>query len=123
MKKLLILGGTGLVGSRVVELLSSSYQIFAPESSEVDLTLSGEFEQYYMAHRKDLVGATVINFVAYTNVDAAEKERGKEDGIVYRLNTIVPGEVASFCKDLGERFIHISTEYVFDGEKEMVLIS
>ena len=118
MKKLLILGGSGLIGSRVIELLSSDYQIFAPRSSEMDLTLSDEFEQYCMDHRKDLVGATVINFVAYTNVDESEKERGREDGIVYRLNSIVAGEVASWCKNLGERLIHISTEYVFDGTKE-----
>src|SRR5687768_229891 len=107
MKKLLILGGSGLIGSRVIELLSTEYHIFAPLSSEMDLTLSGEFEQYCMDHRKDLVGATVINFVAYTNVDEAEKERGREDGIVYRLNAIVAGEVASWCKDIGERLIHI----------------
>ncbi len=119
MKKLLVLGASGLVGSRVSELMTEAgYEIFAPSSSELDLTLSGEFEQYSMDHRKDLVGATVINFVAYTNVDEAEKEQGREDGMVYRLNATAVGEVAEWCREIGERLIHISTEYVFDGTKE-----
>jgi dTDP-4-dehydrorhamnose reductase len=117
-KKILILGGSSMVGSRVIELLSSKFEIIAPSSSELDLTNAGNFEKYCMDNRAKLVNATVINFVAYTNVDEAEKESGDEDGLCYRLNATLPGEISDWCKDLHERYIHISTDYVFDGEKQ-----
>lgn len=107
-----------MVGSRVIELLSPQYEIIAPNSTELDLTIAGNFEKYCMDNRSKLVNATVVNFVAYTNVDEAEKEEGNEDGLCYRLNSSLPGEIADWCKAIHERYIHISTDYVFDGTKE-----
>jgi dTDP-4-dehydrorhamnose reductase len=55
----------------------------------------------------------VINAAAYTAVDRAEQE----PAAAYRLNGEVPGLLAQACKDRGLAFVHISTDYVFDGSK------
>jgi dTDP-4-dehydrorhamnose reductase len=119
-QKLLILGGSGLVGSRLVELLSSDFELITPSSSEIDLSKAGNFEKFVSDPANSLIGEdlTIINFVAFTNVDGAENEKGDENGLAYRLNAQVPGEIAEWCEDMSHRLIHFSTEYIFDGAKE-----
>jgi dTDP-4-dehydrorhamnose reductase len=56
----------------------------------------------------------VINAAAYTAVDRAEQE----PAAAYRLNGEIPGLLAQACKDRGLPFVHISTDYVFDGSKD-----
>ncbi len=56
----------------------------------------------------------VINAAAYTAVDRAEQE----PAAAYRLNGEVPGLLAQACRDRGLAFVHISTDYVFDGSKD-----
>lgn len=109
-----------MVGSRVLEILSSDFEIIAPSSSELDLTKAGNFEAYMTDPSHKLIGGklTIVNFVAFTNVDGAEKESGDTNGLCYRLNAQLPGEIAEWCHDFGNRFIHISTDYVFDGMKD-----
>ncbi len=119
MKKLLILGSSGLIGSRVVELLSPDYELITPSSSELDLTVAGNFEKYITNYPKnELIGIPIINFVGFTDVDGAEKQKDDKKGLAFQLNASRPGEIAEWCADMSTRFIHISSEYVFDGTKE-----
>lgn len=118
MSKIFILGGSSMVGSRVIELLSSDFEIIAPTSAELDLISAGKFAIYAEEHTGKLKDATVVNFVAYTNVDGAEKETDDKKSLSYRLNAELPEEIANWCKEASLRYIHISTDYVFDGEKE-----
>ena len=53
----------------------------------------------------------IINAAAYTHVDAAQTERAAAQ----RLNAEAPAELAAAAKKSGARFIHLSTDYVFDG--------
>jgi dTDP-4-dehydrorhamnose reductase len=55
----------------------------------------------------------VINAAAYTAVDAAETD----EAMAYRANRDGPAELARLCKEAGIPFIHMSTDYVFDGNK------
>jgi dTDP-4-dehydrorhamnose reductase len=55
----------------------------------------------------------LINAAAFTNVDLAEKEKDQ----AFRVNRDGPRRLAEICRDKGARLIHISTDYVFDGEK------
>jgi dTDP-4-dehydrorhamnose reductase len=57
--------------------------------------------------------ALLINAAAWTAVDAAERE----PEAARRANTDGPARLASLCQRHGTRLIHISTDYVFDGEK------
>ena len=54
----------------------------------------------------------VINCAAYTNVDGAESD---EAG-AYAVNATGPGNIARACARAGARLIHVSTDYVFDGD-------
>ncbi len=56
---------------------------------------------------------TVINTAAYTKVDKAEEE----PGVAFRLNTDLPRILAKACKAAKTHLIHISTDYVFRGDK------
>ncbi len=110
--KLLILGGSGLVGSRFLEL-AADYEISAPTHEELDLLDLGNLQAFLEESGADVV----INFAAYTNVDEAEKEKDDKEGMVYKLNVSLPEDLAKSCLSLGKYFVHISTDYVFDGTK------
>jgi dTDP-4-dehydrorhamnose reductase len=53
----------------------------------------------------------VVNAAAHTAVDRAEQERD----LSFRLNAEAPAALAAACRDRGARFVHYSTDYVFDG--------
>jgi dTDP-4-dehydrorhamnose reductase len=53
----------------------------------------------------------VINAAAYTAVDKAEEE----EDLATTINGAAPAAMAETCADLGIPFVHISTDYVFDG--------
>jgi dTDP-4-dehydrorhamnose reductase len=61
----------------------------------------------------ELRPAAVINAAAYTAVDRAEDE----PFAAFRLNGKIPGLLATACAARGIAFVHISTDYVFDGRK------
>jgi len=54
----------------------------------------------------------VINAAAYTAVDLAEREREQ----AMALNVVAPRNIARVCADAGVPLVHVSTDYVFDGE-------
>lgn len=111
--KILVLGGSGLVGSRFLEL-ATDYNTVAPSHEELDLLDFVNLESYLQRSDADIV----INFAAFTNVDEAEKEKDNAEGIVYKLNVGVPKTLAQTCLNLNKYLIHISTDYVFDGTKK-----
>ena len=53
-----------------------------------------------------------VNCAAYTAVDKAEVEKE----IAFRVNAVAPGVLASACNKTGAGFIHLSTDYVFNGK-------
>jgi len=54
----------------------------------------------------------IVNAAAYTAVDKAESE----EALATRINGEAAGEIAAYARRLGLPFLHISTDYVFDGE-------
>lgn len=101
-----------MVGTRFLEL-AGDYNTVAPGHEELDLLDFTKLETYLLESDADVV----INFAAFTNVDEAEKEKDNEDGLVYQLNVKVPKVLAANCFSSNKYFIHISTDYVFDGTK------
>ena len=55
--------------------------------------------------------AAVVNAAAYTAVDRAETD----EAAAHTVNAEAPGAMARACADLGIPFVHVSTDYVFDG--------
>lgn len=58
----------------------------------------------------------ILNAAAYTNVDGAETEEGKE--LAWKVNNEAVGNLAEAAKQHGATLVHISTAYVFDGKKK-----
>lgn len=114
MKKLLIFGGSGLVGSKFIERQNQNFEINAPPAKEIDILNK---DQIFEA-LEDFNPDSVINFAAYTNVQEAENQKDDRGGICYQINAIGAKNVADACRTLDKHLLHISTEYVFDGQKE-----
>ncbi|MCR4306065.1 MAG: NAD(P)-dependent oxidoreductase [Candidatus Daviesbacteria bacterium] len=115
MKKVLVFGGSGLVGSKFIDLYSKNFEISAPDASDVDILNKDQVLKAIEQFNPD----SVINFAAFTNVEGAENEKGDKSGICYRINAEGAKNVAEAVGSFGKHLIHISTEYVFDGTKEM----
>lgn len=102
-----------MVGSRFIELYKDSYDIVAPTIEELDfLDFSATRELVKKENPKML-----INFAAITNVEGSEKEKDDLDGITYKVNTGAVENLSDIANDFDLHLVHISTEYVFDGEK------
>lgn len=114
MKKVLVLGGSGLVGSRFIELENNLFHLKAPGSAELDILSEDSLKRFISSNSVDVV----INFAAYTNVKEAQKEVGNKEGMVYRLNSQSVKNLAKISKQNNIHLVQISTEYVFDGKKE-----
>lgn len=113
MKKVVVFGGSGLVGSRFIQLNQEIFQIISPDIKQVDILDQNQVLKSLGQSACD----SVINFAAFTNVEEAEKQKGDEGGICYKVNAIGAKNIADACKTLDKHLIHISTEYVFDGRK------
>lgn len=112
--KILLIGGSGLVGSRFIELFKDEFKIDAPSHSDLDIINPHSLSEYLKAHPSE----AVLNFSGFTNVDLAEEERDDLNGLSYKLNVLAVHNLAKICADLGKHLIHISTDYVFDGRKD-----
>ena len=104
MTGLLVFGKTGQVATQL--------QARAPDAvflgrDRVDLAQPGQAGQAIAAHAPDVV----INAAAYTGVDAAETE----EPLAHAVNAVAPAEMAQACAARAIPFLHISTDYVFDG--------
>jgi dTDP-4-dehydrorhamnose reductase len=107
--KILVTGANGQLGKELKELASSYPQFEFIFLSKTDLPVH-HFEMvrdYFKVYQP----AYFINCAAYTAVDRAEEEKD----LAMQVNTEAPGVLAAICKENNCRFIHISTDYVFDG--------
>lgn len=112
MKKLLVTGGTGQIGSAVARLShDQGFIVDAPPRATLDL---GDKTSITDILAKENYSA-VINCAAYTLVDKAESE----PELAFRINCEAPSILAKETNRLGIPLIHVSTDYVFDGTKSL----
>ena len=102
---ILATGGTGQVGT---ELAARGVTVVGRPGFDFDQpdTITATFDR--------LQPSLVVNAAAWTAVDAAEKD----SHAAYRANRDGPAALARLCARDGVPFIHISTDYVFDGTKD-----
>ena len=107
--KALVTGASGQLGRALVASVPDGVELVALGRAELDLADPVAIEGSVASHRPDVV----INAGAYTAVDKAETERD----LAFAVNGVAPGEIARSCRAHGARLIHVSTDYVFDGQQ------
>ena len=109
--KVLVTGASGLVGSRFLEL-SPEYQFATPDLPEFDLT-DPESVKKVVA---DFNPEWIVNFAAFTDVNAAEAQNGDENGLAWKVNVLGTQNLVNAFPS--QKIIHISTDMVFPGSVE-----
>ena len=114
---LLITGANGLVGSKLVKDFSHYYQFDSLDVSDpshpVDIT---KFAQVVSVFSESPAKA-VVHFAAYTDVTGAWQQKDDTSGIAYQVNVVGTENIVKACQETGKHLIHISTAYVFNGDK------
>jgi len=106
----LITGSGGQVGRELVRGAPPGAQVRALSHSELDISDAAAVQ----AIVKEFAPTLIINAAAYTAVDRAETERD----LAWKANALAPGLLAEAAAVQGHcRLIHISTDYVFSGER------
>jgi dTDP-4-dehydrorhamnose reductase len=114
MKKVLVIGASGLIGSKFVELAKDQIDITPVDEKTLDITNKDSVKNYFQTNDFD----SVLNFAAATNVDGAEQEKGNQSGLTWKLNVEGPENLAMICKEKDIFFAHISTDFVFTGTED-----
>jgi len=108
MRKVLVTGGRGQLGSRLAEHAGGdAAMVYAVDRSACDITDPQAIARILDAFEPHVV----INAAAYTAVDQAELE----PELAHAINATGPEFLALACAERGIDFVHISTDYVFDG--------
>lgn len=108
--KILVAGGNGQVGSALRQLgVQQKLDIVALGRTELDITSTASIQSAFKAHQPELL----INAAAYTAVDKAESEVE----LAYKINELGVALLADACAEAEIPMLHISTDYVFDGQK------
>ena len=106
---ILVTGSNGQLGSEIKELSSHyKYNFFFTERESLDIANSEAISEFVKLHNIN----SIINCAAYTAVDKAEDDATNADNI----NHLAVKNLAQISKDKNIQLIHISTDYVFNGQ-------
>ena len=110
-EKILVLGCSGQVGNELVRFICpEDFIIIGLSHADADITKKNDISNII----KNSGCSLVINAAAFTEVDIAEKKRN----LAYKINEKGTYNVGEACRNAGIPLIHISTDYVFDGNKK-----
>lgn len=117
MKKILVTGCNGQLGREINRIYrdSSEYEIFNTDvacesAAKLDITKVDQVLEMV----REVKPYAIINCAAHTGVDACETDREN----AYRINAIGPRNLSIAATETGAKMVHISTDYVFEGNAE-----
>lgn len=115
--KLIGTGLSGLVGSRIVELLPQhAFTNFSLENG-VDITDKASITKRIS---EDHEAAWVLHLAAYTNVQQAEADKPLEkESPAWKVNVEATQNIVDACAASGKKLLYIDTDYAFDGTKDI----
>lgn len=118
--KILITGCKGQLGSQIINILkegASELGTIAEEYRTAEI-IGVDIEELDIANLEevktiisDIKPNIVINSAAYTNVDGCESNQD----LAFKVNSLGPRNLAIACEQVSAKLIHISTDYVFEG--------
>ncbi len=105
--KIVVIGNAGQLSYELVRILGEDTICLGPEDTDITKfdVLSETLSQ--------LAPDVIINAAAYTAVDKAEEEQD----LCHAINATAVENLAKYCKQAGAFFVHVSTDYVFNGHK------
>ena len=106
--RILIFGKNGQVARALKDEQPAGAEITTLGRNDADLMTPGAAQKAISEHQPGVI----INAAAYTAVDKAENDKAAAQ----RLNAAAPAEMAEAAKEIAAPFIHVSTDYVFDGK-------
>jgi len=106
--RIAILGAGGRLGAALARTWSATDDVLGFARADVDLARPGEIERVLEPLSFDVL----VNCAALTNVDYCETHEAE----AMRINAQAAGEIGAVCASKKARCVHISTDYVFDGE-------
>jgi len=123
MKTLLIFGGSGLVGSTLIQKLSGNYNVVATHRNNAVLSTNTKNVKLDLLDTNINVNPLlekelpdiVVNTIAFSNVDYCETNKKDAD----YLHVTRTEEIAKACDNIGAKLIYISTDWVFDDSKKI----
>lgn len=108
-RRIVVVGAGGRLGAALVREYGRQFEVAGFNHAQLDLGRPEELRSTLESLDFD----ALINAAAQTNVDRCETHQEE----AFALNAEAPGVLAEICRAKKARFIHISTDYVFDGEK------
>lgn len=111
MKKVLLIGADGMLGGELRERLEKKYEVTGTTLQTLDIT----DREAVLAKAKEVKPYYIINCAAYTNVDGCEVNYD----LANKVNGLAVANIAEAAKENDSIFIHISTDYVFDGKLDI----
>lgn len=109
--KIVITGGTGQLGGDCVEVLEQRYEIVSLGSKDLDISSMTAVESLM----EEIAPQIILNCAGFTKVDDCETKKD----LAWKVNVEGPRNLGVAAKNQGAQLIHISTDYVFDGRKEV----
>lgn len=107
--KLLLFGSSGQLGTDCLRVFTEPFRVQAPDENALDLRQEGPVADVFSAFRPEVV----VNCAAFTRVDDCETDTET----AWEINAAVPDRLARLARRYGAWILHVSTDYVFDGEK------
>jgi len=108
--RILLTGANGQLGRCIQDRVPKGCEIYAASSAELDITNADKVLSVVSEFKPNVI----INAAAYTAVDKAESE----SDLAMLVNAVGPENLAIAAKEHRARLIHVSTDYVFDGNSE-----
>ncbi len=109
-RKILITGGGGQLASDLDELLGDRCEVTALGRAELDVTDQEALDAAFAQHRPGVV----FNCAAFHNVEVCEREEDRS----FEVNARAVKRLAEGCAEAGATFVHLSTNYVFAGDRD-----
>lgn len=111
MSRILVIGSNGQLASELKQIQSkySNHQFLFTSQNDLDISDNKSIESVF----KNFKPNYIINCAAYTAVDKAESDQES----AFKINEKGVENLANHCRNENSYFIHISTDFVFDGKK------
>ncbi len=111
--KILITGAHGLLGTKLMKILSKKFDVIGTDIKDSDYQLDISIKKKVIVLFNKIKPDIIIHCAAYTDVDGCEINKKQ----AYNVNVIGTKNIAKASELINAKLMYISTDFVFDGKK------